>query len=82
MNAMKYFVYVLESIKDQKIYIGQTDNMNRRLKEHNAGKVFSTKGRRPLKLKSCEIFSSREEAVQREKFLKSGCGREFVKFGL
>ncbi len=45
-----YYVYVLKSIKDGKRYIGFTDNLERRISEHNYGKVKSTKNRRPLEL--------------------------------
>lgn len=73
-----YYVYVLQSLKDKKIYIGLTDNLDRRIKEHNNGKNFSTKGRKPFNLIFYEALPSLEEAVMREKFYKSGRGHEVL----
>jgi len=73
-----YFVYVLKSKKDQKRYIGFTDNLERRLNEHNSGKVKSTKNRKPLDLIYCEEYESKSEAMNREKYFKSGYGRAFL----
>ena len=56
-----------------------TDNIERRLSEHNSGKVTSTKGYIPWELVHLETFDSRVEARKREKFLKSGDGRAFLK---
>ena len=75
----KYFVYVLRSKKDNNLYIGFTDNIEARFKLHNKGRIFATKGRRPFELVYKELCASKEEAVKREKYLKSGCGREFIK---
>lgn len=78
-DIMEYCVYVLQSKKDGALYIGQTNDLVNRIKEHNDGKVFSTKGRRPLELRFYETFSTRNGAVIREKFLKSGCSREYIR---
>jgi putative endonuclease len=75
----EYFVYALISLKDKNLYIGHTDDLDRRVKAHNAGKMFSTRPRRPFKLLYYEVLDSREKAIKREKFLKSGCGRELIK---
>jgi len=75
---MAYFVYVIKSLEYGTRYIGSTDNYKRRLKEHNGGKCRYTKGRRPWNLVYLENFSTRGEAMQREKFLKSGQGRELL----
>ena len=74
-----FFVYVLQSEKGNKRYIGFTDNLERRLQEHTNGKVKSTKNRRPLKLVYLEEYDSKIETMNREKFLKSGFGRSFLK---
>ncbi len=74
-----YFVYVLKSFKDNKRYIGMSSNLKRRLYEHNNGLVKSTKNRKPLELIYFEEFSSKTEALKREKFFKSGSGRQFLK---
>ena len=76
---MNYFVYVLQSEVDGRLYKGQTFNIENRLKEHNSGKTKSTKGFTPWKLIYFEEFASREEAVFREKYFKTGSGREFLK---
>ncbi|SEG48499.1 putative endonuclease [Halpernia humi] len=79
MTEVEYFVYVLKSEVDGRLYKGQTSNLEKRLKEHNSGKTKSTKGFIPWRLVYFEIFASREEALLREKYFKSGIGREFLK---
>ncbi|MCP5064071.1 MAG: GIY-YIG nuclease family protein [Ignavibacteriae bacterium] len=74
-----YVVYVLRSLKDQKRYIGMTSDIERRIVEHNDGLVKSTKNRRPFELIYSEKFEAKSEAMKREKFFKSGRGREFLK---
>ncbi len=74
-----YYVYVLKSEKSSSLYKGQTDNLEKRLKEHNNGKVKYTKSYIPWEIIYYEVFTTREEAVNREKYLKSGIGRQFLK---
>ena len=74
-----YTVYTLCSKKDSSLYIGLTSNIKRRIKQHNDGKESSTKHKRPYDLLYTEEFPTRVEARKREKFLKSGCGRELLK---
>ena len=71
-----YYVYILLSRKDNKLYIGFTNNLKKRLREHARGEVLSTRNRRPLKLIHYEYFINEEDAKAREKFLKSGYGHE------
>ena len=73
-----FYVYVLQSQIDGRLYKGLTQNINERLVQHNKGKTKSTKAFRPWKLLYYESFNSREEAREREKYLKSGAGREFI----
>jgi putative endonuclease len=75
---MIYKVYVLKSLKDQKRYIGFTNNLDKRILEHNSGKVTATRNRRPFEIIYFENFENKFEAAKREKFLKSGKGREFL----
>ncbi len=75
---MKYFVYVLSSLKTNKSYVGSTDNLDRRLKEHNSGKTYFTKQHIPWKIMYTESFNSLFEARTREKYLKSASGRRLV----
>ena len=74
-----YIVYVLHSISTGKYYTGQTNNLNRRLLEHESGLSRYSQGRGPWKLILTEEYGTRAEAMQREKFLKSGRGRDFIK---
>jgi putative endonuclease len=76
---MAYIVYAIKSSLKERIYVGFTGNLENRLNEHNKGKTKSTKGYRPWKLIYQEIVETREEARRREKYLKSGCGKEFLK---
>ncbi|MHB9040888.1 MAG: GIY-YIG nuclease family protein [Melioribacteraceae bacterium] len=66
-----YTVYILLSNKDNKRYIGFTDNLQRRLTEHNSGKVKSTKNRIPLEIIYTEEFVLKSDAMKREKQIKS-----------
>jgi putative endonuclease len=73
-------VYLLESISTKKWYVGFTPaNVLKRLEKHNNGLVQSTKAFRPWKLIYCEIYINRDDATGREKVLKSGSGRNFLK---
>ena len=69
------FVYLLLSAKDNKTYLGSTDNLLRRQKEHEQGKCSSTKYRRPLQLIYKEEFDSLSKARIRERYLKTRKGR-------
>ena len=74
-----YYTYVLLSAKDSRLYVGFTENLDKRIAEHENGKVKSTSPRRPLKLVYYEACLNIEDAVKREKYLKSGFGRNFLK---
>ena len=68
---MPYFVYILYSEKDRKLYVGCSSDLNKRIENHNSGKVTATKNRRPLVLIYNERFENKTEAFARERFLKS-----------
>jgi putative endonuclease len=74
-----YYIYVLQSLKDNKFYTGCTDNLKRRFKEHNNGLVLSTKIRLPFKLVYYEASLSVRDARAREKYLKTGMGKRYIK---
>ena len=74
-----YYTYVLKSEKDDKLYIGYTHDLRERIKEHNSGKVSSTRYRQPLTLVYYEACLSEDKAVKREKYFKTGFGRRFLK---
>ena len=74
-----YFVYALYSMAGKRLYIGMSCDIVKRVHAHNAGMTRSTKPYRPWVLIYEEAVGTRPQARAREKFLKSGCGREFLK---
>ncbi len=75
---MMFYVYVLQSEMDRMFYTGFTTNLKRRLSEHNGGRSVSTCWRRPFKLIYFEAGFDREDALRREKYLKSGNGKIYL----
>ena len=76
---MKYYIYILNSKKDGNNYIGLTKNLEERLKRHSEGKVISTANRRPLELVYYEVSFNMDDALHREKYLKTTYGRRYIK---
>lgn len=74
-----FYVYVLKSLKNNRLYIGSTNNIKRRLKEHNSGKSKYTQSTRPFKLVYIEKYLTKSETVRHELSLKSGQGRIWLK---
>ena len=74
-----YYVYLLMSLKDFRFYTGYSSDINRRLSEHNKGLNISTRGRRPFKLIYYEACLNQEDAKAREKYLKTGMGKRYLK---
>lgn len=74
-----YYVYVLKSKKDQKLYIGHTQDLKKRLEAHNKGEVVSTEKRRPFKLLYYEACNMLDDAIKREHQFKTGFGRKYLK---
>jgi len=74
-----HYVYVLKSIKDGKLYTGCTEDLRKRFREHNDGKVASTKARAPFDLIYYEASLDRTDAFAREKYLKTGMGKRYLK---
>lgn len=72
-------VYILRSRVNGSLYKGLCQNLKLRIKEHNAGENKSTKAKRPWEVVYVETYNSRPEARMREKFFKSGEGRELIK---
>lgn len=79
ISEMKYYTYVLRSRNYDKYYIGHTKSLIERLDQHNSGKTRSIRPYIPYELIYFEAYNSRDEAMAREKYLKSGIGREFLK---
>ena len=71
---MPHYVYILQSLKDHKYYIGETADVAARLAYHNQGKQRSTRGRIPFRLIHTEEYATRTEALIREKQIKSWKG--------
>ncbi len=73
------YVYVLQSQKDGKNYVGYTKNLKLRFEQHNNGLVPSTKNRRPLVLIYYEACLNQQDATKREKYLKTVHGKRYIK---
>ena len=74
-----YYVYVLLSLKDKKFYIGFTNDLKRRMKEHKSGKNISTKSRLPLELIYYEAHLSKTDAERRERYFKTTKGKSTLR---
>ena len=74
-----YYVYVLKSEKDGDMYVGYTGNLRERFALHNAGRVKSTRDRRPLQLVYYEACVNQKDALHREKYLKTAYGKRYIK---
>ena len=74
-----FFVYLLKSLKDNSLYIGYTNDLNNRFQEHNRGKNFSTKAKRPWQLIHYEAYLNINDALRREKYLKTNQGARLLK---
>lgn len=75
-----WYVYVLQSEKNQKLYTGLTNDLKRRFHEHNSKKGGSyTKKNAPFELVFYEAYLNKKDAMNAEKFFKSGYGREIIK---
>ena len=82
MNPVRpcwFYTYVLKSHKDGKFYTGPTSNLKKRLKEHNSGLVSSTKYRSPFELIYFEACLNKDDAYRRERYLKTGVGKRYIK---
>lgn len=73
-----FYIYILHSLKDNNLYVGYTSNLRRRLNEHQNGLSQSTKYRTPLELIYYEAYKIKQDALEREKFFKSGWGRNYI----
>jgi putative endonuclease len=78
-SNMNWFVYAIRSLHHNYIYVGLTSDLEERISRHNSGRERTTRPYRPFVLVHYEVFKTRAEARKREIFLKSGCGKEFIK---
>ena len=74
-----FYVYVLLSEKDGNLYTGSSSDLKRRIVEHKNGRVKSTTNRRPLKLVYYEACLNEDDARGRERYLKSGMGKKYIR---
>jgi len=72
-----FYVYILQS--KSRLYIGSTDDLKRRLRQHNAGQSIATKAYRPWTLIFYEAHLSQEDALRREKYLKTTTGKQAIR---
>jgi putative endonuclease len=77
-----YYTYVLQSLKDKKLYIGYSSNLKRRLSQHKSGGSISTKRRLPFRCIFYESFISKEDARRREGYFKTTKGKKALKLML
>ena len=73
-----YHVYVLRSEKTGRRYVGSSQDIEKRTRQHNSGQSLATRHGVPWKLIHCEEFTNRAEAVRQERFYKTGKGRDFL----
>lgn len=73
-----HYVYIL-FLKTNELYKGYTDNLKRRFREHNQGLVDATRNKRPIELIYYEAYQNKSDAVKRERYFKTGWGRDYVK---
>jgi len=73
-----FYVYILQSELDHHFYTGFTNNLQKRIEEHNLGKVTSTKKRKPFTLIYYEACITKEDAIKREKYLKTTYGKRYI----
>lgn len=78
-GGIMFFVYILKSRRNGRFYTGSTNDVTRRLKEHNSGQSKYTKHTAPFELVYKEDYKTKSQAYRRELFLKSGKGRKFIK---
>ena len=74
-----YYVYALKSFKNNDLYIGYSDDLRKRVRAHQLGKVRSTKSKRPIELVYYEAYKNKKDATKRERELKTGQQRELLK---
>ncbi|MBD3638619.1 MAG: GIY-YIG nuclease family protein [Crocinitomicaceae bacterium] len=75
---MKFFTYILCSLKTGKYYVGHSQDLDLRIVKHNAGEVKSTRSGRPWKIVYFEVFETRSESFKREKEIKNKKSRKYI----
>jgi putative endonuclease len=73
-----WYVYILRGLTDKKVYIGSTNDLSRRVNQHNSGEVDCTKGRRPLALEAYVAVANKAKAIELERYFKTGSGKAIL----
>ncbi|MBI5145456.1 MAG: GIY-YIG nuclease family protein [Candidatus Omnitrophica bacterium] len=81
MNPVRpfYYTYILRCEKTDRWYTGTTNNLEKRLEQHNKGEVFYTKNKLPVTLIYFEACLNKDDAYRRERYLKTGMGKRYLK---
>lgn len=74
-----FYVYILQSESKHRLYVGKTNNLKRRVKEHNDGQNLSTKAYMPWTIIFYEAYLNKDDASRREKYLKTSQGKQAVR---
>jgi putative endonuclease len=74
-----WYVYILRSAKDANIYVGSTNDLDRRLKQHENGECISTSKRLPVTMEAYVALKTQEQARSLEAYFKSGSGAAIMK---
>lgn len=74
-----YYVYILQSKINNRLYAGRTDDIERRINEHQQGKVWTTKRMLPIELIFFEAFKNKQDSIRRERYLKTSKGKSSLK---
>jgi len=78
MNSEKFFVYILQSLKDFSYYVGQCDDLDKRMSKHFDGLSKYTSSKRPWRLRYFEVYNSRTDALKRERAIKNMKSRKYI----
>jgi putative endonuclease len=73
-----WYVYILRSLLDKALYIGSTNNIERRINQHNSGEVDTTRSRRPFNLEAYIAVKDKAKAIELEQYFKTGSGRAML----
>jgi putative endonuclease len=79
-SGSNFYVYILQSLKDFSFYVGQCDDLDRRMSKHFDGMSKYTSGKRPLRLVYFEVFKSRTDSIKREKEIKNKKSRKYIEW--
>ena len=79
-SISNFYVYILQSLKDFSFYVGQCDDLDRRMSKHFDGMSKYTSGKRPLRLVYFEIYKNRTDVIKRENEIKNKKSRKYIEW--